>query len=51
MGEVYRATDTALERSVAVKVLADRYAQQDEPAPASVARRSRPPGSRLRRTS
>jgi eukaryotic-like serine/threonine-protein kinase len=30
MGEVYRATDTALERSVAVKVLADRYAQQDE---------------------
>jgi serine/threonine-protein kinase len=30
MGEVYRATDTALERSVAVKVLSDRYAQQDE---------------------
>jgi serine/threonine-protein kinase len=30
MGEVYRATDTALERAVAVKVLADRYAQQDE---------------------
>src|SRR6187551_3643854 len=30
MGEVYRATDTALERSMAVKVLADRYAQQDE---------------------
>jgi eukaryotic-like serine/threonine-protein kinase len=30
MGEVYRATDTALERSVAVKVLADRYARQDE---------------------
>ena len=27
---MYRATDTALERSVAVKVLADRYAQQDE---------------------
>jgi eukaryotic-like serine/threonine-protein kinase len=30
MGEVYRATDTALERTVAVKLLGDRYAQQDE---------------------
>ena len=30
MGEVYRATDTALERTVAVKVLADRYASQDD---------------------
>jgi serine/threonine protein kinase len=30
MGEVYRATDTALQRTVAVKLLADRYAQQDE---------------------
>src|SRR5262245_52260745 len=30
MGEVDRAADTALERSVAIKVLADRYAQQDE---------------------
>jgi len=30
MGEVYRATDTALERTVAVKVLSDRYASQDD---------------------
>ena len=30
MGEVYRATDTALERAVAVKVLSDRYASQDD---------------------
>jgi len=27
---VYRATDTALERTVAVKLLSDRYAQQDD---------------------
>lgn len=27
---MYRATDTALERTVAVKLLSDRYAQQDE---------------------
>ena len=27
---MYRATDTALERTVAVKLLADRYAQQDD---------------------
>jgi serine/threonine-protein kinase len=30
MGEVYRATDSVLSRTVAVKLLADRYACQDE---------------------
>ena len=30
MGEVYRATDSALERTVAVKLLSDRYARQDD---------------------
>ena len=30
MGEVYRATDTVLERPVAVKVLADRYSRDPE---------------------
>ena len=30
MGDVYRATDTALGRSVAVKVLAERYAADEE---------------------
>ena len=30
MGEVYRATDSVLERTVAVKLLSDRYASQDD---------------------
>ena len=30
MGEVYQATDTVLERSVAVKVLSDRYSRDPE---------------------
>jgi len=30
MGEVYRATDSVLSRTVAVKLLSDRYALQDE---------------------
>jgi serine/threonine-protein kinase len=29
MGDIYRATDSALGRAVAIKVLADRYAQDD----------------------
>jgi serine/threonine-protein kinase len=29
MGEIYRATDTALGRAVAIKLLADRYAQDE----------------------
>ena len=30
MGEVYRATDSVLERDVAVKLLSDRYAREEE---------------------
>ena len=30
MGEVYRATDSVLSRAVAVKLLSDRYAIQEE---------------------
>ena len=30
MGEVYRATDSVLERTVAVKLLSDRYASQED---------------------
>ena len=30
MGEVYRATDSVLERTVAVKLLADRFAREPE---------------------
>jgi eukaryotic-like serine/threonine-protein kinase len=30
MGQVYRATDSALERTVAVKLLSDRYARDDD---------------------
>ena len=30
MGEVYRATDTALERPVAVKLLSERYTEEPE---------------------
>jgi serine/threonine-protein kinase len=30
MGEVYRATDSVLERKVAVKLLSERYAREDE---------------------
>ena len=30
MGEVYRATDSVLERTVAVKLLSDHYASQDD---------------------
>jgi eukaryotic-like serine/threonine-protein kinase len=30
MGEVYRATDSVLERSVAVKLLSDRYTREEE---------------------
>jgi eukaryotic-like serine/threonine-protein kinase len=30
MGDVYRATDSVLARAVAVKLLSDRYAQQDD---------------------
>jgi len=29
MGEIFRATDQELDRDVAVKVLAERYAQDD----------------------
>ena len=50
MGEVYRATDTALERTVAVKVLADQYASGRR-VRGSGARRSPPHASPLRPTS
>src|SRR4029450_5325301 len=30
MGDVFRATDTALERTVAIKVLSERYARDPE---------------------
>ena len=52
MGEVYRATDSVLERKVAVKLLSERLRAQDgRAARASGERRSPPRGSRRARTS
>jgi serine/threonine-protein kinase len=50
MGEIVRAEDTALGRTVAVKLLADRYAHDDSVRRASRARRSRPRASLRHRT-
>ena len=51
MGEVYRATDSVLDRTVAVKLLADRYAVRTRLERDFAARHAQRRGSRRPRTS
>ena len=41
MSSVYKATDRVLERTVAVKILAEHLSDDESSSPASAARRSR----------